>query len=186
MASTNCKPLPQLSDRDIHKFWSYVDKRGPDECWPYVGGVSSTGYGAFCVKRVTRLTIGAHRIALFLHTGMDCAPLFTCHSCDERYPIGDISYRRCCNGAHLFPGTHEDNMADMVAKGRGVAGRPIARYRSYSGEGNPFVRLTEADVLSIRAAYAVGGISQRELAEKFKTTHANIGYIVRRLHWTHI
>ena len=52
----------------------------------------------------------AHRFAMELELGRELFPdEFVCHSCDSP---------PCCNPTHLFLGTHGDNMADMVAKGR--------------------------------------------------------------------
>ncbi len=112
----NIKPLPHLSEKDIARFWTHVDKRGPDECWPWLCGLFPMGYGQFKAKG---RKLVAHRVAWELKNGpmpdgFEC----TCHSCDMRYPAGDRSYRKCCNPDHSFPGTHGDNQNDAVQKGR--------------------------------------------------------------------
>ncbi len=106
-------PLPPLSPKDIERFWSKVEMRDPAECWPWKAGRFDTGYGA-C--KVAGQNWGAHRIALFLTSGVDPAPLLSCHTCDNP---------PCCNGRHLFAGTNADNLGDMAAKGRSVAGRKM-------------------------------------------------------------
>ena len=76
---------------------------GPDECWPWLGRLDSDGYGMFGQSEK------AHRAAYEDQVGPIPRGLFVLHRCDNR---------PCCNGAHLFPGTQQDNLADMRAKGR--------------------------------------------------------------------
>lgn len=47
-------------------------------------------------------------------------------------------------------------------------------------------KLTDADVLAIRAAYASGGVTFVELAKQYGVAPATIGNIVRRKTWSHI
>jgi hypothetical protein len=47
-------------------------------------------------------------------------------------------------------------------------------------------KLTEPFVIEIRNAYALGNISQRDLARQHGVAHCTIGEIVRRQTWTHL
>jgi hypothetical protein len=40
--------LPRMTEASIARFWSKVDRRGHDECWPFKG---ARGYGLFVVGR---------------------------------------------------------------------------------------------------------------------------------------
>lgn len=80
---------------------------GPDECWPWIGKVSSGGYAKIFKDCKTRL---AHRLALEAKLGHPIpAGMQACHKCDNP---------RCVNPAHLFLGAAADNVADMIEKGR--------------------------------------------------------------------
>lgn len=116
------------TEGDIERFWAKVDRRGPDDCWPWTGGTSDAGYGRF---KIQGRLVSAHRIAYQLakgplpHAGGWHGPIVR-HTCD---------FPRCCNPGHLVVGTQSENMADMVARKR--AGRALKD------------RLTEADARAI-------------------------------------
>lgn len=94
-------------DITVRKFWSKVDKRGPDECWPWTGAKSPRGYGRFSVNSKYRV---ATQISWEIENG---APFpierMACHSCDNP---------PCVNPKHLWPGTNKENMQDASKKGR--------------------------------------------------------------------
>lgn len=95
-----------LSAEQIEKFWRRVDVRGPDECWPWRTAKPGE-YGIFSLNGGGMRI--ASRVALQISIGPLPSDILACHRCDNP---------PCCNPAHLFPGTHEQNMQDMVSKGR--------------------------------------------------------------------
>lgn len=98
----------KLSDKDISRFWSKIDVKGANECWPWKRSLrGSLGYGQF---RIGDRICDAHRIALELGKGPLKKGRYVCHSCDSP---------KCCNPRHLFAGTQKNNMDDMTDKGRG-------------------------------------------------------------------
>lgn len=89
------------------RFWTCVEKRGPEECWPWRGTTNPKGYGTF---RFAGRSRSAHVLSWELHHGETIAPgMMGCHSCDHPW---------CVNPAHIWPGTARDNAKDAVAKGR--------------------------------------------------------------------
>ena len=107
-------------DEEIsEKFWSNVQVKGSDECWPWIGGTNSSPYGQL---RVQGKHEGAHRVAYWLAHGVFPYNTNIRHTCDN--PI-------CCNPDHLIEGTHADNMEDMARKGRSSGGRSG---KFYAGE----------------------------------------------------
>jgi len=156
------KTVPiELSEDDVERFWSYVDKRGPDECWEWTGLLARGGYGHI---RIDDHWLLAHRISEAI-ARKDPVAMFVCHACDN--PI-------CVNPKHLFVGTPQDNSDDMVKKGR-----------SCTGTINPNSKLTRKEVADIRRAY-MEGMSQSEIARDFGVTQTNVGLIVRGKSWQHI
>jgi hypothetical protein len=95
-----CQPSPEL-------FWSKVNKDGPNGCWLWTGAKNQFGYGLLQRKRIM---LRAHRVSLEWARGEAIpAHLDVLHTCDVR---------DCVNPAHLFVGTHQENMDDMTSKGR--------------------------------------------------------------------
>lgn len=96
-----------MTESDIRRFHNSYLRRKDDECWLSFK-VNDKGYGKFYINRVQ---FRMHRIAYFLAYKIDPKELEVCHTCD---------LRKCCNPAHLFLGTHYDNMLDAKNKGRFV------------------------------------------------------------------
>jgi len=95
--------LPSIAER----FWSHVVTM-PNGCMEWTGRIDRKGYGRVTVNSEH---LAAHRFAWELANGPIPDGLHMRHFVCDNPP--------CCNPEHLLPGTHADNMADMVAKGRG-------------------------------------------------------------------
>jgi hypothetical protein len=92
---------------DAAEFWSQVGVGPSDQCWPWLGAISSTGYGTMTIDGRTR---GAHRIACELEHGTIPRGHVVMHACDNR---------QCCNPAHLSTGTHRANALERADRHRG-------------------------------------------------------------------
>lgn len=161
--ATTWNNLKRQRPADEERFWEAVDQTpglGPNgTCWEWAKGRVKQGYG--------RLSVGtgevrAHRYAYELAFGPVPHGLLVCHRCD---------HPPCCNPAHLFVGTHSDNMADMATKGRSLQG---ARHHKS--------KLTDDDVHAIRADDRL----QIEIAAAYGVTQGLVGMIKRREIWTHL
>jgi hypothetical protein len=82
------------------------------------------------------------------------------------------------NPDHLFLGSHADNTADMVSKGR-------HRPHVAPGAKNPASKLTESSAIAIIAALR-SGARQVDIARRFGVTKGAIGWIARGKTWRHI
>lgn len=165
MPIANSSRLPLRCKSLEVRFWSKVGPPDAYDCWPWLGTRNTEGYGQIGVYR--RNIALAHRVSWELTYGLIPDGLCVCHHCD---------YPPCVNPNHLFLGTRNDNVQDMVRKGRHKHPPLISNQR---GESHYRAKLTEADVVYIRRKYAVGGVMQKQLAKEFRVTCAHISRIVR-------
>ncbi len=137
-----------------HHFWSKVNQGSIEDCWPFTDAISkTTQYGHYHIgRRPNRVTRGAHRVAYALSEGRwpDNMVLHKCH------------YRRCCNPSHLYMGSHQDNMNDMISSGRSKRGITNAKNK-----------LTEQHIQQIRKSSKTNAA----LASKFGVTPPTISSI---------
>ena len=148
----------------MERFWSKVQKGEPGECWLWTAGLRHGGYGQF--RWDTGTTMQAHRVAFELTHGPIPDGQVVRHKCDVP---------GCCNPAHLELGTTADNNRDRDERGRGA-----------KGGARGHARLTDEQVVEIRARYAAGGVSLRVLPMDYPLSSVVIGKIVRGETWKHV
>ena len=146
--------------------WSKVDKRSENECWNWKGFINHDGYGRTWINDKGYY---AHRVIYSLaypNTINLSAPKFTdnsgflLHTCDNP---------SCCNPKHLWVGTHADNMADKVAKGR---------QKRFPQDSGPRCKLTMDQAREARKLRK-NGMTVPQLMEKFKLSRASMKTLLR-------
>ena len=154
------------------RFWGKVSKKGDDECWPWTGKRDIFGYGI--IRPVRQSDIRAHRLSYELHYGPIPEGLSVCHRCDN--PC-------CVNPAHLFVGTHQENMADMAAKGRQVFQRRPER--ATHGEQHYAAKLDSSSIVAIRQRRE-NGEQLDQIARSYGVSKQTIWRAVHRKTWKHV
>jgi len=169
---------PELTESLLRRYWAKVDKRGPDECWPWTGGASEHGYGKLHPDGKTGSPLRAHRVGHLIATGE--WPETVLHTCDTP---------PCQNPAHLVSGDQEANLADMRAKGRQASGSALSdaiRGGIPRGERHYKAKLTDAQREEIKVRYAAGGVTQQELADEYGIGRPHVSFIVSGRRRTHL
>lgn len=128
-------------------------------------GNERAGYGRVPVCTGSNKKKGAHVAAWELYHGRSVPEgMDVLHKCDVA---------GCIEPTHLFLGTHDDNMADKVAKGRAA---------SMPGSQHPCAKLTEAKVARI----LVDPRTLKALAAEHNVSESTISLIRRRKTWRHV
>jgi hypothetical protein len=186
----------------IDRFWARVDRSG--ECWLWMRArfPAGNGYGAVSFRgKVWR----AHRVAWTITTGEIPPGMDVLHHCDNP---------PCVRPDHLFLGVDLDNARDMMRKGRNMhitrpetiargekhgthtrpdrvargdrSGARVHRDRMPRGERHGMAKLTDVQVRTIQERYALGDITQRQLAREFGLAQSHVWRILKGMVWSHL
>lgn len=158
---------PGKNDNGEHlllRFWSRVDKRGEDECWPWTGVISPGRERG--ILKIKGKSHSSSRASYIIHNGEIPDGLCVCHTCDNGL---------CCNPKHLFLGTTLDNMRDKVAKNRQAKGSRGGR-----------AKLNEEQVLAIRERYANKETTITQLSKEYGVSWSAIRFVVTGRNWKHL
>jgi hypothetical protein len=151
----------------LARFWAKVERRGPEECWPWRASRKRNGYGQIGADPEGNILRGrklyAHRLAYEIAYGPIPAGLHVLHRCDNP---------ACTNPTHLFLGTHAENMADMICKRRHA-----------HGDRQPTRKLDQNRVRAIRWLARHDPGPAAVLAHEFGVSTANIELIVKGATW---
>lgn len=130
-------------------------------CWLWLGSITEKGHGKAWANGKT---VVAHRVSYEAFVGPIPDGQCALHRCDTP---------ACVNPAHLWLGTRGDNNTDRCTKGRNADRR---------GEKHHLAKLTEAEVIAIRAA---GGV-HREIAARFGIAGSMVSRIKALRVWSHV
>ena len=145
---------------ELSRFWDKVQIKEHNECWDWKAYKTQYGYGDF---KINGRTEKAHRVAYQSMFGVIPVGMCVLHKCDNP---------ACCNPDHLGLGTHADNVADRVQKGR-----------SANGEQNGRSKLTVSDIHEIRCLFQNNVFSAPQLAKLYNMDLKQIKNIVFYVHW---
>jgi len=120
------------------------------------------GYGHCGGAMTGQRHIAAHRLSWILHKGPIPDALCVLHHCDTK---------SCTNPDHLFLGTHADNVADKVKKGRQA-----------KGESAPKAKLTSSDIPKVFEMRS-RGMTQWAIANVFGVHQGSIWRILTGKSW---
>lgn len=203
--------LPSLSDDEISRFWSKVDRSpGPDACWPWLAGRDGRGYGRYAFGGNPNNY--AHRASFFIEHGY--FPEHTHHICQNKSCVNPLHlenvttrthgerhrWDRCKNGHELTP----ENSYTIIETGKGYPTircrmcrlESARKYRSNhprpktphdcQGEGNGNAILTEQMVRDIRALRNGSGWTLRQLSACYGVSTATISRVASGRIWKHV
>jgi hypothetical protein len=104
---------PERTEAD--RFWSKVDRNGPEGCWLWLGQLNTWGYGHFrrTLAPGHHVTVKAHRFAYALAVGPIPPGLTLDHLCGRP---------ACVRPDHLDPVTAAENLRRRHARRRSTEG----------------------------------------------------------------
>lgn len=132
-------------------------------CLDWPRGTTTWGYGRFRIGGKNHQDFQVHRVAYELAIGPIPDGMCVCHRCDRRI---------CFRPDHLWLGTYAENIHDCIAKKR----------FNHAGASNSKARLTEAQILEIRAL-GRQGLTSRQIAEIYGVAYSGISRICSYRGW---
>ncbi|MFD4805226.1 HNH endonuclease [Streptomyces anulatus] len=112
-----------------------VERRGPNECWPWKGAATKRGY-AYTTKPGDRgVHVLAHRLVYETFVGPIPEGLtidHLCHRAEDCKGGFGCPHRRCCNPSHLAP---EESVANTM---RGNSPAAINARKTHCQNGHEF------------------------------------------------
>jgi hypothetical protein len=152
--------FPMLKTKPTREeyFNSKLTQKNSNNCILWTGRKDRVGYG---VLWDGKKNIKAHRFSWELVNGEIPKGVYCLHKCD---------IRNCVNVDHLFLGTQQDNIEDMIAKKRNVLG---------------WIKLRPHEVVEIKRLIRQN-FHDVDIAKKFNVHRDTIRSIRNGKNWSHI
>lgn len=164
MSQLNARAIPQITDASLRsRFERDVLPEPNSGCWLWTGPKYVYEYGCFSIGRRSYL---AHRFAFALYNGAVASKAHVLHRCDNP---------ACVNPAHLYIGTHQQNMKDRGGRGRSSGG-------GKKGIECPWAKIDESAVRAIRGDERPGAVAGPD----YGISPAQFYRIKKRERWGHV
>ena len=139
-------------------------------CWLWSDALDVYGYGRL---QIDGKPLKAHRVAFQIFNGEIPDGKIICHKCDVRC---------CVNPEHLFVGTWQDNVSDMMKKGRyKVGGKP------HPGGKNGRAILSDGDAAGLLLRKIRGEkVSPKAEAAAWGMSRSSIDRLINGKAWKHL
>lgn len=163
------RKIKPITQKDVDRFWSHVDRKGDDDCWEWQLTPTDSGYGLFAAGGQIHRT---SRFAYIHHAGLYSNPIDS----DYRITPG-CRNKLCCNPGHLKQASQQEVFDLMKEAGQVSVGTDCKQSK-----------LTEADIVDIRARYvnrsATDGL--KGIGLDYGVTPGCIRDIIIRKTWRHV
>jgi len=130
------------------------------DCIQWLGAKNTKGYG---ICRVGQKTVRVHRFVAAMVYGPIPTDMVVRHLCNNP---------SCVRIEHLRPGTHKQNVRDMI----------LAERDRMLGERNPSAKLSETQVRAIKYSR----VSGQQLAKEYGVSRTCISEIKTGRKWRHV
>jgi len=155
-------PEHQLNKED--HFLSQIKKNEITNCWEWTGFLKA-GYGYI---RIKRKDIAVHRLMFERYKRKIPKNVNVCHSCDNP---------KCCNPDHLWLGTQQENIKDMIQKKRD--------HKSY-GEKHPGCKINEEIAKQIKIKFKEG-LNMKQIQKILNIkSYKIVQHVCRGNTWKHV
>ena len=143
----------------VDRFWYHVIKR-ENGCWLFRNNAADYGQ----MRGDNGKNVTAHRFSYELHNGGIPRGMYVCHKCDVR---------GCVNPEHLYAGTHEDNVKDIIDRGRHRSEKKI---QDEIGR-----RKLSPDQIEKMVQDYKNGFTQQQLSKKYGLSQGTVSARLRKV-----